>query len=67
MHKGQLYASVADGSLFRLSDDAAAWQLVGETKPRIVHRLISFEDQILLLGGALRGGNVDVVEAITLR
>jgi len=67
VHKGELYASVADGSLLRLSDDATAWNLVGKTNPRIVHRMISYGNQLLLLGGASRGGNVDVVEAVTVR
>ncbi len=67
IHKGRLIASVADGSLLRLEDASGVWQTAGKTKPRIVHRLISFEDQILLIGGASFGGNVDVVESVTLR
>jgi hypothetical protein len=53
-----------DGSLLRLNESTNAWDLVAKTTPRIVHRLVPHAGQILVLGGADRGGNFDLVEAV---
>ena len=66
VHKGKLYVSVADGTLYRLDDTAAAWKKVGKTTPRVVHRLVSYESQILVLGGASRNGNLDQIEVVKI-
>jgi N-acetylneuraminic acid mutarotase len=63
-HKGKLYVSVADGTLYRLDDAAAAWQKVAKTTPRVVHRLVSYESQILVIGGASKSGNLDQIEVV---
>ena len=63
---GDVYASVADGSLLRLSDDGSAWAPVAQTSPRVVHRVIPDGDRLLLVGGAWRGGNLDLIEAVEI-
>jgi N-acetylneuraminic acid mutarotase len=61
---GKLYVSVMDGSMYRLDDAGKKWEPVAKTTPRIVHRLIPHNGQILVLGGADRGGNFDLVELV---
>jgi hypothetical protein len=61
---GGLYASVMDGSLVRLDEKAGRWELVAKTTPRIVHRLVPHDDEILVVGGADRGANFDLIEAV---
>jgi hypothetical protein len=58
-----LYVSVADGSLYRLDDDARQWIRVATTTPRIVHRAVSLGDRVLVLGGADKGRNLDLIES----
>jgi hypothetical protein len=58
-----LYVSVADGSLYRLDDDAGQWIRIATTTPRIVHRAVSFGDCVLVLGGADKGRNFDLIES----
>ncbi len=65
-HQGRLYVSVGDGTLYRLSEDAAGWERVATSTPRIVHRLVSHGDRIYILGGAAKGGNLDLVETVTI-
>jgi hypothetical protein len=61
---GRLYASVADGTLYRLDEAGATWEAVAKTTPRIVHRLIPHDGQILVLGGAAKGDNLDLIETV---
>ncbi len=61
---GQLYVSLADGSLHRLDDQAGAWKQVASTTPRIVHRMVAFDNQLVILGGADRKQNHDLVETV---
>lgn len=60
----RLYVSVADGSMFALSNDRKAWEKVGTGTPRIVHRLIPNGNEILIVGGAMRGQNLDLIESL---
>lgn len=62
---GRLYVSVAGGHLLRLNTDGSAWERVGFATPRIVHRLAPWQSSILVIGGADRGGNFDLIEAVT--
>jgi N-acetylneuraminic acid mutarotase len=61
----KLYVSVMDGSLLRLNEAANRWDVVAKTTPRIVHRLVPHGAEILVIGGADRGGNFDLVESVT--
>jgi hypothetical protein len=63
---GRVYVSVADGSIHRLRPDGGGWEAVAVGTPRIVHRLVPHENQILVLGGAAKGTNFDLIEAIEL-
>jgi hypothetical protein len=60
----RLFVSVGDGSLYRLNDDENIWEPVGSSTPRIVHRLIASGSRILIIGGATKGDNLALIEAI---
>lgn len=64
VHKGQIYLSVADGQLLRLNLSAGAWEKVATTSSRVAHRLASYDNSILLIGGAAKGKNLDLVEIV---
>ncbi|HEX8914792.1 MAG TPA: kelch repeat-containing protein, partial [Humisphaera sp.] len=59
-----LYASVADGTLYRLDDAAGRWAPVASGAQRIVHRLVPDAGRILILGGASKGENLDLIEQV---
>jgi N-acetylneuraminic acid mutarotase/uncharacterized GH25 family protein len=61
---GKLYISVADGGMYRLNEAAHRWDEVARTTPRIVHRLAPHAGQILVVGGASKGGNFNLIEAV---
>jgi hypothetical protein len=61
---GRLYVSVDDGSLHRLNVSGTSWESVGRATPRIVHRLVPNGADLLVLGGAAKGANSDLVEWI---
>jgi hypothetical protein len=64
VHKGRLYASVSDGTLFRLNESGWAWEKVGSATPRVAHRIASRGDTVLVIGGAAKGNNFDLIEAV---
>lgn len=66
VHRGELYASIADGALLRLDRKANAWVKVAQTAPRVAHRLASCGDKLLLAGGAAKGKNFDLVEEVAV-
>ena len=59
-----LFASVADGSVYRLDDRRGRWEKVAATTPRIVHRAVADGPSLLVLGGAAGKRQLDVVEAV---
>jgi hypothetical protein len=61
---GRLYVSIDDGGMYRLDTAAMTWDKIGSATPRIVHRLVPFGRQVLVVGGAHRGANSDLIEAI---
>jgi hypothetical protein len=63
---GDLYASVTDGKVYRLTKKRDAWAAVATLEhPRFVHRLLPVGDDLLLaVGGASKSGNVAVTEAV---
>lgn len=64
VHQGSLYVSVSDGTLLRLNDSGTGWDKVGKSTPRVAHRMVSYKDSVLVIGGAAAGKNFDLVEAI---
>jgi N-acetylneuraminic acid mutarotase len=64
VHHGDLYVSVADGSVYKLN--MGSWQKSAVATPRIAHRMISTDGKILILGGAAKGKNSDLMEAVAL-
>jgi hypothetical protein len=65
VHDGLIYLSVASGEIYRLKRDWTAWELYGRNTPRIVHRMVVANDEILILGGAAEAKMVDLVEAVS--
>lgn len=63
---GRLYVSPADGRLFRLGTKGDTWEEAGHLKQsRIVHRMVAVNAGLLLaIGGATKGDNVALTEAI---
>jgi N-acetylneuraminic acid mutarotase len=61
---GSLYVSVADGTLYRLDRSEQSWEKVGRGTPRVAHRAVADGQSILVMGGAEKGMNLDLIEAI---
>jgi hypothetical protein len=66
VNAGKLYVSVADGGLYELNEPEHRWQKVGQATPRVAHRIVSDGRRILVLGGADKGKNSDLVEAVEI-
>lgn len=66
VHDGSLYVSVADGSLYRLNASLQTWEKIGTGTPRVAHRIASWGGSILISGGADKGNNSDLIEAIAI-
>jgi hypothetical protein len=66
VHRGDLYVSVSDGTLYRLNRATTTWEKVGKSTPRLAHRIVSAGDSILVIGGAENGKNFDLIEAIPI-
>lgn len=53
---GALYMNMADGSMLKLNAKGDAWEKVGKSEPRIVGRMVSNGDQLLVIGGSSKVG-----------
>ncbi len=62
----RLYVSLGDGSILRLSASADAWEPVAQATPRIVHRLVPFGANFLILGGASGADILDLIESVSV-
>lgn len=62
-----LFVSVGDGGLYRMNPEAKSWEWVADTTPRIVHRMAPIGSQVLVLGGASKGDNLDLLEAVAIK
>lgn len=60
----QLYISVGDGTLHQLNDRDYRWDQVGTNTRRIVHRMLPLGGRILIVGGAAKGDNLDLIEEL---
>jgi len=55
--QGKIIVSTSEGLVFRLNDAANGWEKVGTSNTkRIVHRLVPYGKNALLVGGAAPGG-----------
>lgn len=64
--RDQLFANTADGKVWRLSEKGDAWQEAGRVvEPRIVHRMVSFGERLVVVGGAAKQTNVARTESVT--
>lgn len=66
-HNGKLYVSLANGSLICLDDASNQWEDAGISSPRLAHRMVSDGSRLLILGGAEKGANLNLVEALKLK
>jgi N-acetylneuraminic acid mutarotase len=61
-----LFLSPADGIVYKLAGDK--WEETGKlAKGRWVHRVVAAKDQLIVLGGASKDGNVAAVETIAVK
>ena len=67
VHGGKLYVSVGDGSLYLLDDAKNIWIDAGQSAQRLAHRMVSTPNGLLILGGAVKGENLDLMEEIVVR
>jgi hypothetical protein len=58
--------SVADGGLYGLDEPKQSWEKAAQATPRVAHRIISDGRRILVLGGAYKGKDSDLVEAVEI-
>ena len=63
-HDGTLYVSVADGGIYRLDESGQQWEKTGSATPRVAHRIVSDGSSILVIGGADKGRNFDLIEMV---
>jgi N-acetylneuraminic acid mutarotase len=64
---GKVYVSVGNGHLYQLNEAGNRWDHVTSNTPRIVHRLAPHESKILVLGGAAKGDNFDLIEVVDVK
>ncbi|MBM3759270.1 MAG: hypothetical protein FJW36_03375 [Acidobacteria bacterium] len=62
----QLYVSLADGSLIRWNEALNRWVDVAKSAPRLAHRMVADSGRLLIIGGAEKGKNLDLVEEVSL-
>lgn len=60
----RLLVSLGDGELYRLTSAGDRWELIGQSTPRSVHRLVVDGRRALVIGGATDGDNSDLIESI---
>ncbi len=65
-HDGSLYVSIASGALYRLDESKQEWEKSGSATPRVAHRIASNGKTILVIGGAAKGQNSDLIEAVSV-
>ena len=65
--EGRIYVSLSDGGVYRLDDASSAWERVATTTARIAHRMVAdASGRLLLLGGAVNGDNLDLIESVSV-
>jgi hypothetical protein len=64
---GRLVVSLADGTVIALNARANTWEQIGTSTRRVAHRLVGHGGRALILGGAARDENLDVVESLDVR
>ncbi|MDX2266702.1 MAG: kelch repeat-containing protein [Bryobacter sp.] len=62
----KLFLSLGDGSLLQLQEKAGRWEDAGKTSPRLAHRMVASKDALIILGGAIKGKNLDLVETLPI-
>jgi N-acetylneuraminic acid mutarotase len=67
VHQNELILSTADGVLYRLNEGKQQWDKVGSATPRIAHRIASDGKSVLVIGGAGKGKNFDLIESVAIQ
>lgn len=67
VHQGKLYAALGDGSLLWMDEETRCWKKAAQVEARVAHRLVSADGHLLVMGGAAKGKNFDIVERVELR
>lgn len=61
------HAALADGRIIRLNASGDGWEEIGRLKQaRVAGRMVAASGRLLVLGGAVRGDNLDAVEHLSL-
>lgn len=61
----QIIINTSDGSVYRLTNGGKTWDLFHKLeKPRMVHRLVPYGKDVLVVGGAFGGNNFDELQVI---
>lgn len=63
--KGSLFVGVADGTILKLTP-SNQWEKVAQSAPRVAHRMVAHDGSLLILGGATKGKNLDLIETIVV-
>ncbi len=63
---GSVYLSVGSGDLYKLAPNMQSWTRIAKANPRIVHRLVAYKNQILIVGGASGPRMMDQIESVEL-
>ncbi len=66
-HAEELLVSLGDGTLVKLDEKEGRWVETGKTKARLAHRMVGVDRKVFVLGGAVKGKNLDTVEVVELR
>jgi hypothetical protein len=64
--QGKLYVSLGDGTVYRMDGEGkeARWTLAGHATPRLVHRMAAWGEDLVVMGGATTGKNLDSIERV---
>ncbi|MCC7085695.1 MAG: hypothetical protein IT427_11895 [Pirellulales bacterium] len=61
---GRVFVSVGNGNIYCFNQTAGRWDRVAANTPRIVHRIVPYGSKILVMGGAAKGDNFDLIEVV---
>lgn len=63
----RIFLSGADGVVHALASGSPAWEKVGQlASPRLFHRLLEHQGELLFVAGAAQSGHLDSVESLPL-
>lgn len=63
---GKLYVAAGDGGLYVFEEERNEWKEAGRVRARVAHRMVSDGRGLMVLGGARKGENLDIVERVAV-